>query len=366
MRPSCLRHPVTAWRGLALLVSALLVSALLAVLPAQSQILPPKAAASSASPWCAAGKPVRFAGMTWASGALLTELLRYVMEKGYGCTTDAIPGNTVTLEAALAANDIQVLAEEWIGRSEAWNKAFADGKVKAVGKVIVGASEGWYVPHYVVHGDAARKLAPMAPELKSVTDLPRYKALFKDDEEPAKGRFLNCPTGWTCEGVNSQKLKAYQLSDAYINFRPGTGAALDAAITSAVQRGKPILFYYWAPTALIGKYAFVKLQEPAYNEACFKTLANKDHPKPCGSAAPEALIQAGVSRAFHEADPVLIDMLGKFNLPLPLLNQTLARMADSKQEAKTAAPLFLKANPVLWRQWVTPDAAARIAAALAK
>ena len=366
MPPSRLRHPLTAWWSAALLVSALATS-----LPAQSQpasptTTAPKATESSASPWCAAGKTVRFAGMTWASGALLTELLRYVMEKGYGCATDAIPGNTVTLETALAANDIQVLAEEWVGRSEAWNKAFADGKVKAVGKVFVGASEGWYVPHYVVHGDAARKLAAMAPELASVSDLPRYKALFKDDEEPAKGRFLNCPTGWTCEGVNSQKLKAYQLSDAYSNFRPGTGAALDAAITSAVQRGKPILFYYWAPTALMGKYAFVKLQEPAYNEACFKTLAHKDHPKPCGSAAPEALIQAGVSRAFHEADPVLIDMLGKFNVPLPLLNQTLASMADSKQEAKTAAPLFLKANPALWRQWVGTDAAAKIAAALAK
>jgi glycine betaine/proline transport system substrate-binding protein len=236
-------------------LAVMLMGALLTcALPAQAQ---------TRSPWCDSGKPVRFAGVSWESGALLTELMRHVMEKGYGCKTDAIPGNTVTLEAALAGNDIQVFAEEWIGRSTAWNEAAKAGKVKAVGRVIVGATEGWYVPQYVVHGDPARNIKPMAPALKSVADLPRYKALFKDEEEPGKGRFLNCPTGWTCEGVNSQKLKAYKLTDSYVNFRPGTGAALDAAISSAIQRGKPILFYYWNPTGLMGRHQFTQLQEPA-------------------------------------------------------------------------------------------------------
>lgn len=334
----------------------------LAVLALAACTLP--AHAQSISAWCAAGKPVRFAGISWESGALLTELMRRVMEAGYGCKTDAIPGNTVTMEAALAANDIQVLAEEWIGRSQAWNEAFKAGKVLAVGRVIVGASEGWYVPDYVIHGDAKRGIRPQAPQLKSVADLPRYRALFKDDEEPAKGRFLNCPTGWTCEGVNTQKLKAYRLTDSYVNFRPGTGAALDAAIVSAVQRGRPIVFYYWTPTALMGKYRFAQLKEPAYDEACFKTLANKDHKSPCGSAAPAALIQAGVSRAFHDADPALMAMLGQFNVPLPLLNATLAEMADAKRDAKAQAPLFLKAHPEVWTAWVPKDVAAKIAASL--
>jgi glycine betaine/proline transport system substrate-binding protein len=322
------------------------------------------APAQTTSAWCAGGKPVRFAGISWESGALLTELMRRVMEAGYGCQTDAIPGNTVTMEAALATNDIQVLAEEWIGRSQAWNEAAKAGKVIGVGQVIVGASEGWYVPDYVIHGDAQRGIRPMAPQLKSVADLPRLRELFKDEEEPSKGRFLNCPTGWTCEGVNTQKLMAYRLTDAFVNFRPGTGAALDATIVSAVQRGKPIVFYYWTPTGLMGKYRFTQLQEPAYNEACFKTLADKDHKSPCGSAAPAALIRAGVSRAFHDGDPALIAMLGKFNVPLPLLNAALAEMADKKRDARAQATQFLKAHPEVWTAWVPQDVAARLAASL--
>jgi glycine betaine/proline transport system substrate-binding protein len=341
-----------------------------AVLTAQSTMAATASAAtaspapSAASPWCAAGKPVKFAGLNWESGALLTELMRTVMELGYGCKTDSIPGNTVAMEAALAGNDIQVLAEEWIGRSDAWNDAFKAGKVIPLGKVIVGASEGWYVPEYVIKGDAARNIKPLAPDLKSVADLPKYKTLFKDPEEPSKGRFLNCPIGWTCEGINSQKLKAYGLTDSYVNFRPGTGPALDAAITSDYRRGKPLLFYYWAPTPLMGRFKFIKLQEPAYNEACFKTLADKNHPKPCGSAAPEAVIRAGVSKAFGEGDPVLRGFLEKFSVPLDLLNTTLADMSEKKTDAKQAAQGFLKQHPEILKQWVAADVAAKVTAGL--
>ncbi|QNM99014.1 ABC transporter substrate-binding protein [Chitinimonas koreensis] len=325
---------------------------------------PAQAAGAAASPWCKAGKPVKLAGLDWESGAFLTATLQLVLEHGYGCRTETVPGNTVTMETALANDDIQLLAEEWVGRSDAWNAAARAGKVKAVGHVIEGAAEGWYVPDYVVNGDARRKIKPLAPGLKSVGDLPRYKAVFADEEEPAKGRFLNCPTGWTCEGVNSQKLKAYKLTDSYVNFRPGSGAALDAEIASAILRGKPVLLYYWSPTALMGKYRFVRLAEPAYDARCFATLADKDHPAPCGSASPAALIQAGVSKPFAESDPVLVGMLEKFNVPLDQLNRALAEMAERKVDARAQARAWMKANPAVWRKWVPADAAARIAAGL--
>ncbi len=318
------------------------------------------AALATESPWCASGKTVNFVGLNWESGSVLTELMRTVMEKGYGCKTDSIPGNTVTMEVALSRNDVQVLAEEWVGRSDAWNTAARAGTVIPLGTMFVGASEGWYVPEYVIKGDASRGIKPMAPDLRMVSDLPKYKGLFKDMEEPSKGRFLNCPTGWTCEGVNSQKLKAYKLLDSYVNFRPGTGAALDATISSEYQRGKPLLFYYWAPSGLMGKFRFVKLQEPAFNDACFKTLTDKDFPDPCGSASPAAVIQAGVSTVFNNADPVLSAFLSKVNIPLDLLNQMLADMADRHITARQAAELFLRQHPEVWTKWVPADVAAKV------
>lgn len=38
-------------------------------------------------------------------------------------------------------------------------------------------------------------------------------------------------------------LKEYGLENTFTNFRPDTGAALDAAVLSSYKRGEPVLFY---------------------------------------------------------------------------------------------------------------------------
>lgn len=291
------------------------------------------AGTAQADSWCAS-KPVKFAGVNWESGMLLSELMGFVLQHGYDCKVDSIPGNSITLEQALGNNDIQVFAEEWIGRSEAWNKAAAAGKVVGVGAPIEGATEGWYVPRYLVEGEGAK-----APNLKSIADLDQYAELFRDPEEPGKGRFYNCPAGWTCELENTQMLQSYGLSDKYTNFRPGTGPALDAAIVSATRRKQPILTYYWSPTPLLGRVDMVQL-------------------KPRDGEAKRIQVQAGLSKPFHDGAPELVAVLSRVNVPIELLNRTLAEQAEAKQDAPTAAKALLKAHPELWQAWVT-DAAAR-------
>ena len=86
-------------------------------------------AAHAASDWCSSGKTVHFAGITWESGAFATEVLRQILEKGYGCKTDVVPGSTAATETALSHNDVQVWAEQWTGRSEITAKAVASGSV---------------------------------------------------------------------------------------------------------------------------------------------------------------------------------------------------------------------------------------------
>lgn len=217
---------------------------------------------TSPVPILAAQAPIHFADLNWESGSLITDILRIIVEKGYGLPTDTLPGTTITLETALANNDIQVIGEEWAGRSPVWVKAEAEGKVASLGDTVKGATEGWWVPEYVVKGDPAKGIKALAPDLRSVSDLPKYKDVFSDPESPGKGRFLNSPIGWTSEVVNKQKLTAYGLNDSYVNFRSGSGAALDAEITSSIHRGKPVLFYYWSPTPLLGRFKLIQLEEP--------------------------------------------------------------------------------------------------------
>ena len=71
--------------------------------------------------------------------------------------TDTLPGTTITLETALANNDIQVIGEEWAGRSPVWVKAEAEGKVVSLGDTVKGSKfarlDTWvYSPLCVVLG----------------------------------------------------------------------------------------------------------------------------------------------------------------------------------------------------------------------
>ncbi|WDH34000.1 ABC transporter substrate-binding protein [Pseudomonas chlororaphis] len=308
--------------------------------------------------------PIHFGDITWESGSLITEVLRLIVEKGYGYPTETLPGSTVSLEAALAKNDIQVIGEEWAGRSPAWVKAEAEGKVFGLGDTVKGATEGWWVPEYVIKGDAERGIKPLAPELKSVADLARYKEVFRDPEDPGRGRFLNSPTGWTSEIVNSQKLKAYGLSDSFVNFRTGSGAALDAEVSSSIRRGKPVLFYYWSPTPLLGKFKLVKLEEPAFDAEAWKTLADANNPHPRGTRSMPAHLAIGVSAPFKAQYPELVSFFEKVDLPIDLLNRTLGRMSETRQPPRQVAEAFLREQPQVWQDWVPSEVASRVSAAL--
>ena len=308
----------------------------------------------------AAQAPIHFADLNWESGSLITDVLRIIVEKGYGLPTDTLPGTTITLETALANNDIQVIGEEWAGRSPVWVKAEAEGKVVSLGDTVKGATEGWWVPEYVIKGDPAKGIKPLAPDLKSVSDLPRYKDVFKDPESPQQGRFLNSPTGWTSEIVNTQKLKAYGLTDSYVNFRTGSGAALDAEISSSIHRGKPVLFYYWSPTPLLGRFKLIKLEEPPFDAEAWKTLADASNPNPRGTRSLEPRLSIGVSDAFHKQYPDLVAFFEKVDLPIDLLNQTLGQMSEKRQQPKEVAQLFLKQHPEVWKAWVPADVAGKV------
>ncbi|AQT09483.1 ABC transporter substrate-binding protein [Pseudomonas protegens] len=334
-------------------IRALLASSLLSL-----------AALSTVQPVVAAPQPIHFADLNWESGSLITEILRIMVEQGYGLPTDTLPGTTITLETALANNDIQVIGEEWAGRSPVWVKAEAEGKVQALGDTVKGATEGWWVPEYVIKGDPAKGIKPLAPELRSVADLARYKDVFKDPESPDRGRFLNSPIGWTSEIVNQQKLKAYGLQDSYVNFRSGSGAALDAEISSAIRRGKPILFYYWSPTPLLGRFKLVQLQEPPFDAEAWKTLTDAANPNPRPTRSLASRLSIGVSTPFQKQYPQLAQFFAKVDLPIEPLNRALAQMSENHSAPRDAARAFLKQHPDVWRAWVPRDVADRIAATL--
>jgi len=313
---------------------------------------------------CNGGEAIRFADQTWESATFTTHVIRKLLEDGYGCKTEIIPGTPAATESALAQNDLQIIAEQWSGRSPIIEKAIQAGDVRVVGDTLIGGAEqGWYVPDYLVHGDPERGIKPLAPELKTWQDLPRYKSLFTDPENPSKGRFLNCPTGWVCEKTNSRLLHLHGLEKDYTNFRAGTGAALDAAISSAFDQGKPILFYYWQPAGLVAKYKFFKIKQDPFNKKCWDTIVSGEG-ELCSSDFLVARLGVAVSEAFAQRNPELIAMFERLKFERPLLNQMILTMTETRAPGDVVATRFLREHPDVWRAWLPPEAVKRVDAAL--
>jgi len=317
---------------------------------------------------CELERPIRFAGNDWASHQFHVALASHILAKGYGCKVAVVPGTTQPLLNALAKGDVDILMELWKENNvEIWDKMERSGRARETrGVSIEGAVQAWWVPRYLVEGDAKRGIKPAAPELRAISDLPKYKTLFRDPEQPSKGRFYNCKLGWNCEKVNSRKLEAYGLSAHFTNFRTGSGAALDAAIASAYKRGRPIVFYYWGPTWVLGKYDLLRLEEPAYDKAVWDALDKAESGaglKAC--AYPTIRATIAVNSAFARSAPNIVAFLDRYRMRDDLVNRALVFMREKKDKTGgQAAREFLRRHPALWRDWVPPGVAARVKASL--
>ena len=308
----------------------------------------------SASAACDA--PIKFGALTWESGQFISGVLKYIAEDGYDCTIEEVPGAGPALETALSQNDIQVIGEQWVGRSPIMEQAIAQNKVAVIGDTLKGgATQGWYVPKYVLDEN---------PGLRSYQDLPKYAELFKDPEDPRKSRFMNCPSGWTCEIFNSRLLKNTGLDSIFNNAHPGTGAALDAEIASAFEQHKPLLFYYWQPTGLMAKYDFAPLAFPAHDDACWQDLLLADGTADCVSGFPVSPLGIAVSTPFIESNPELAAVFKKVQFSSDELNGAILEMSESKRSGDEQALTFLRENPNVWQGWLSEEAATRLAAKL--
>ncbi len=300
--------------------------------------------------------PIKFGALTWESGQFTSGVLKYIAEEGYGCTVEEVPGAGPALETALSQNDIQIIGEQWIGRSPIMENAIEQNKVAVIGDTLKGgATQGWYVPKYVLEEN---------PGLRRYQDLPKYADLFKDPEDPSKSRFMNCPSGWTCEIFNTRLLKNTGLDSIFNNAHPGTGAALDAEIASAFEQHKPLLFYYWQPTGLMAKYDFAALEFPDHKDACWQDLLLADGTSDCVSGFPVSPLGIAASTPFIDTNPELAEVFKKIQFTPDELNGAILEMSESKRSGDEQALVFLRDNPDVWRGWLSEEAATNLATKL--
>ena len=326
------------------------------------------AALITAAPVAAKKQAIVFADFGWDSAQVHNRIASFIIKHGLGYEVRYTAGETIMLNTALIAAkgseapnvNMETWTENW---QELYDKGLAKGKDSSTkeGFIPLGANfpnsvQGWYVPTYMIKGDPKRGIKASAPGLKSVFDMPKYWELFKDPEDPQKGRFYSCIPGWSCKTINDKKFKAYGVNKYYNIMEPGSGAALAASMESAYKRGKSWIGYYWAPTWVLGKLDMTQLEEPPFDNATFKSSAK------CGYPAVKCDII--VHKKLPEWAPDVVAFLKKYETTLDINNKFLAHMRDTKGKPADGAMWFLKTYESLWTQWVSSETAAKVKAAM--
>lgn len=315
-----------------------------------------------------AKKTIIFADFGWDSAQVHNRIAGIIIEKGLGYPIKFVQGETIMLNTALiqakGGEAPNVNMETW---TENWQELYDEGLAKGkdtshnqgfvnLGSNFPNSVQGWYVPRYMIEGDTKRGIKATAPDLKSVSDLPKYWKLFKDPEDPRKGRFYSCIPGWSCALVNEKKFKAYGIEKYYNIMQPGSGPALAASMETAYKRGKPWLGYYWAPTWVLGKLDMVQLEEPKFDQKIWEST------KACEYPAVKCDII--VHKKLPKEAPEVVAFLKKYETTLDINNKFLAYMKDNKAKTDEAAVWFLKNYQNLWTKWVSSDVAAKVKAAI--
>lgn len=302
------------------------------------------------------------ASMNWQSAELAAAVDQFILNNGFGCNAEIIQGDTVpTITSMVEKGEPQIAPEGWIDLvPEVVQAGLAEGKIVGASKILSdGAVQGWWIPKYIADAN---------PDIKTIDDLMKHPELFPDPEDASKGAVHNGPQGWGGTVVTSQLYKAFGGEAAgFTLVDTGSAAGLDGSIARAYERQEGWVGYYWAPTALLGKYEMVKLDHGvALDAAEWKACtSNADCAEPKKNDWPKDTVQTIVAKEFADSAPAeVMDYLNKRAWTNATVNGVMSWMTDNQATGEDGAKHFLQENEAVWQDWVSPEVAEKIKAAL--
>ncbi len=300
-----------------------------------------------------------FADPGWDSARFHNGIAQTIIEKGYGYPTEVIAGSTAATFLGLIEGDIDVYMEVWAANlGDTYYNPVKEGIIIETSINFNDNAQGIYVPTYMIKGDSKREIEPMAPDLKTVKDLKDYWKIFKDEEDPSKGRLYGAPPGWKVDQILRLKMETWGLNESFNYFSPGSDSALSAAIVAAYEKGEPIAAYYWEPTWIMGMLDMTLLEDEPYSEEKW----TEESGYACEFSAMDIAI--AVNKDFPARAPEIVEFLKNYHTNSAMASAALAYMMENDCETMDAAIWFLQTREDVWTKWVPEDIAEKVKEAI--
>jgi len=306
---------------------------------------------------------VTIADMNWNSATLIANVDRFILKHGFDCEAELVPGDTMPTGAAMIEKGQPDIAPEFWSNSmkEALDKGVEEGRIRYAGVTLSdGGEEGFWVPAYMVEKD---------PTLATIAGIKANAKLFKHPEDPTLSAFYGCPAGWNCQISSGNLFTAMDLGSAGFDLiDPGSGAGLSGSIAKAYERKEAWFGYYWAPTAVLGKYKMVKVDfGSGIDVKQFKECITQNDcltPKP--TMYPPSAVDSVVTEKFAKRAPEVMAYLSSRSFTNAQMNTLLAWMENEQADGEFTAEYFLTNYQESWMKWVDLATANKIKKALAQ
>jgi len=306
------------------------------------------------------GSPVRIVVTDngWDSQQFHNHVAKFIVENAFDGFVLEMQTATSTMNwLSMIAGDVDLDIESWTDNVATFEDDVANGDVIPLGILVEDSAQGFFVPRFVIEGSPERGIEPMAPTLREVADLIRYPHVFRDPEEPARGRIYGAPPGWMADEVMHATYRYHGLDESFIYFRVGSEAVLFASLESAYNLGDAWVGYLYAPSWVTGRLDVVMLEA-----APFVDLEQLHRG---ATEFPRQALRIVSSNRFADRAPALVDFFSRYNTGAQRVSEALAFLEETGASHENAAIWFLRNNDSLLDEWLEPEQADRVRTALA-
>jgi glycine betaine/proline transport system substrate-binding protein len=295
-------------------------------------------AAAGASAPCdkPSGETVRVVRNAWTASAVESEIMKQLIETKLCNKAEVVDIDENSMFAGLSDGSLDLVTEVWPSGVVADEQAFIDnGSVVKAGDLGTTGQIGWFVPDYVVEQN------PSLATWEGLKD-PAVAKLFATAETGDKGRFLGTDPSYS--QVDEPIINNLELPMKVVFS--GSEAATVAELDSAVADKKPVIMYWWTPTAAAGKYNLKEVKLPEYTEGC------QADPKTTKCAYPADPLMKLASAKLKDKAPKVYAMFEKVQITN---EQQLALLPAVEIDGKPAAEVaagWIAANEAIWSAWI--------------
>ena len=270
--------------------------------------------AAADGPACTGTETIKIARNNWTASAIEVEVVKQLIETNLCNPVEIVDIDENAMIAGMSSGDIDANVEVWPSGFTPEEQAF----------VTPNALEQF----------------PQLATWEGLKD-PAVAKAFATAATGSQGRLLAMDPSFSSYEEPVAKNLGLDFKVQY----SGSEAATQAEIVAATEAGKPVLMYYWMPSAAVGKYGLKNIVLPTPTVDC-ATETDK-----CDGDYPEDILFKVASAKLEAKDANVFNFFKNFKFTTEDQLSTLGPVEiDGKPAAEIAAE-WIAANEAVWSAW---------------